>query len=203
MRLWLSGCASVSESRPHRGSDKKPRDIVVLKTLRLKPTNAKKTKTNAGQCLQLNFKHFYSVTKNQDHCIKSWAILLTSQKQISYSRVTDACCRPTSVQRTNNFSSRDRELWPVTLTFELDLHRVTMNQDDKYLGQKAFSLFSADTDTYRTDCCAKLVGNYGRPLYFHAVVSIHLLLSIFFSSPNLSGRRLDVYHTSTHGVALV
>jgi len=31
------------------------------------------------------------------------------------------------------------------------------------------------------------------------------LLSIFylFSSPNLSGRRLDVHHTSTHGVALV
>jgi len=27
--------------------------------------------------------------------------------------------------------------------------------------------------------------------------------SIFFSSPNLSSRRLDVYHTSTHGVALV
>jgi len=28
-------------------------------------------------------------------------------------------------------------------------------------------------------------------------------LSFFFSSPNLSGHRLDVYHTSTHGVALV
>jgi len=28
-------------------------------------------------------------------------------------------------------------------------------------------------------------------------------LYFFFSSPNLSGRRLDVYHTSTHGVALV
>jgi len=27
--------------------------------------------------------------------------------------------------------------------------------------------------------------------------------SFFFSSPNLSGRKLDVYHTSTHGVALV
>ena len=26
---------------------------------------------------------------------------------------------------------------------------------------------------------------------------------LFFSSPNLSGWRLDVYHTSTHGVALV
>jgi len=36
-------------------------------------------------------------------------------------------------------------------------------------------------------------------LYFCPVVSS---LS-FFSSPNLSGRRLDVYHTSTHGVALV
>jgi len=30
-----------------------------------------------------------------------------------------------------------------------------------------------------------------------------LLSSSSFSSPNLSGRRLDVYHTSTHGVALV
>jgi len=26
---------------------------------------------------------------------------------------------------------------------------------------------------------------------------------LLFSSPNLSGRRVDVYHTSTHGVALV
>jgi len=34
-------------------------------------------------------------------------------------------------------------------------------------------------------------------IYFHAVVSS------FFSSPNLSSRRLDVYHTSIHGVALV
>ena len=31
----------------------------------------------------------------------------------------------------------------------------------------------------------------------------YLLLLLFFSSPNLSGHRLDVYHTSTHGVALV
>jgi len=31
-------------------------------------------------------------------------------------------------------------------------------------------------------------------------LSIYLL---FYSSSNLSGRRLDVYYTSTHGVALV
>ena len=36
---------------------------------------------------------------------------------------------------------------------------------------------------------------------FCPVVSIFYLL--LFSSPNLSGRRLDVYHTSTLGVALV
>ena len=44
------------------------------------------------------------------------------------------------------------------------------------------------------------------PLYFCPVVSFFLLLSsffLFFSSPNLSRRRLDVCHTSTHGVALV
>ena len=33
-------------------------------------------------------------------------------------------------------------------------------------------------------------------IYFHPVSS-------FFSSPNLSSRRLDVYHTSAHGVVLV
>jgi len=38
---------------------------------------------------------------------------------------------------------------------------------------------------------------------FHPVVSSFYFLLSFFSSPNLSGRRLDVYRTSTHGVALV
>ena len=40
----------------------------------------------------------------------------------------------------------------------------------------------------------------GGPLYFCPVVSFYLLSSIylsFFFSPNLSSRRLDVYHTST------
>ena len=39
---------------------------------------------------------------------------------------------------------------------------------------------------------------------FCPVFSIFLLLLLsFFSLSNLSGRRLDVYHTSTHGVVLV
>ena len=40
-------------------------------------------------------------------------------------------------------------------------------------------------------------------IYFHPVSFFFLFSSFFISSPNLSGRRLDVYHTSTHGVALV
>jgi len=32
---------------------------------------------------------------------------------------------------------------------------------------------------------------------------LYFFLLLFFSSPNLSGRKLDVYHTCTHSVALV
>jgi len=52
----------------------------------------------------------------------------------------------------------------------------------------------------------------GRPYIFmvalwnradHYIFILFLLSFFFFSSPNLSGRRLDVYHTLAHGVALV
>jgi len=42
-------------------------------------------------------------------------------------------------------------------------------------------------------------GHYILALWFLLLI----LSSFFLSSPNLSRRRLDVYHTSTHGVALV
>ena len=53
-------------------------------------------------------------------------------------------------------------------------------------------------DTQISACCGHPM-EQGRTLYFHPVIYIFYL----FSSPNLSGRRLDVNHTSTHGVALV
>jgi len=60
----------------------------------------------------------------------------------------------------------------------------------------AKSTFSDDASL---ETASELLGYYGRPaLYFCPVVSF-----FFIFSPNLSGRRLDVYHTSTHGVALV
>jgi len=54
-----------------------------------------------------------------------------------------------------------------------------------------------------------IVACYGRPMewsrrYIFSSCGFFLFLSIFlFPSPNLSGRTLDVCHTSTHGVALV
>ena len=37
----------------------------------------------------------------------------------------------------------------------------------------------------------------------HYIFALWFLYIFFFSSPNLSRRRLDVYHTCTHGVALM
>jgi len=44
----------------------------------------------------------------------------------------------------------------------------------------------------------------GQTIYIFMLWFVLLSSSSFFnSSPNLSRRRLDVYHTSTHGVALL
>jgi len=53
-------------------------------------------------------------------------------------------------------------------------------------------------------CCVIMVALCNRADHYIFVLWF-LSSSIFFfySSPNLSGCRLDVYHTSTHGVALV
>ena len=57
----------------------------------------------------------------------------------------------------------------------------------------------ADADIIFIAALWNRAGHYIFDLWF-LLSSIFLLL---FSSPNLSRRRLDVYHTSTHGVALV
>jgi len=42
------------------------------------------------------------------------------------------------------------------------------------------------------------ISDYSRPMQFSSCGVFFLLLSFFFSSPNLSSHRLDVYHISTH-----
>ena len=48
-----------------------------------------------------------------------------------------------------------------------------------------------------------MVALCNRADHYIFILFLVLVLSSFFSSPNLSGRRLDVYHTLAHGVALV
>ena len=45
--------------------------------------------------------------------------------------------------------------------------------------------------------------NRGAIIFLPCGFFLSIFYISFFSSPNLSGHRLDVYHTSTHGVALV
>ena len=54
------------------------------------------------------------------------------------------------------------------------------------------------------DTCLIMAALCNRGAIIFLPCSFFLLLSSsFFSSPNLSGRRSDVCHTSTHGVAIV
>jgi len=83
-------------------------------------------------------------------------------------------------------------------------HLIHWVDEMRYLG-----LFIVRSHTFK--CCLNhtkrsLWSPYviGQTIIFLPCSFFLLLLSSFFiSSPNLSGRRLDVYHTSTHGVALV
>jgi len=52
-------------------------------------------------------------------------------------------------------------------------------------------------------CLAELMLIYGRPAWQMRTLYFRPLVTSFFSSLNLSRRRLDVCHTSTDGVALV
>jgi len=57
---------------------------------------------------------------------------------------------------------------------------------------------------YVTDCWSFLWSPYviGRTIYIF-ILFLSSFFFFFISSPNLSGPRLDVCHTSTHGLALV
>ena len=52
-------------------------------------------------------------------------------------------------------------------------------------------------------CAVIMVALCNRADHYIFILFLLLLLFPFFSSPNLSSRRLDVYHASAHGVVLV
>jgi len=55
----------------------------------------------------------------------------------------------------------------------------------------------------KNELCIFIAALCNRTGHYIFVLWFLLLSSIFFSSPNLSRRRLDVYNTSTHGMAVV
>jgi len=68
-----------------------------------------------------------------------------------------------------------------------------------------FTVQFFDSQTFFINVLSSLWSPYviGQTIIFLPCDFYLLLLSFFLSSPNLSRRTLDVYHTSTHGVALV
>jgi len=54
---------------------------------------------------------------------------------------------------------------------------------------------------FECSLCVIMAGVWNRA--GHYIFALWFLLSVLFSSPILSRRRLDVYHTSTHSVAIV
>ena len=76
----------------------------------------------------------------------------------------------------------------------------------KHQNQNRPSLFQAGCRRKRLNLALVFMATLCKrgPLYVCPVISFYLSIYLsFFSSPNLSGRRLAVYHTLTHGVALV
>ena len=71
--------------------------------------------------------------------------------------------------------------------------------------QHLLSVQHSEISSLDLTCNKKKSVFYGLPYVIGQTIYIFIMFlsSSFFSSPNLSGWRLDVCHTSTHGVALV
>ena len=81
-----------------------------------------------------------------------------------------------------------------------DVAEAVATRKDRFV--KRYELNTSDSARYVLFMAA-LWNRASRCIFALWFLSFFLLPFSFFSLPNLSGRRLDVYHTSTHGVALV
>jgi len=89
---------------------------------------------------------------------------------------------------------------PALFALEVEMHIMDGIHDALHPTIKIGSNIS---NLHEIWCCLYCLWSpygIGRPYIFSCCGLFFLLL---FSSPNLSGRRLDVYHTLAHGVALV
>jgi len=80
---------------------------------------------------------------------------------------------------------------------------VTLNDLEQHNGPY-FALFHRiRVRCRRKTIVAALWNRAGHHIFALWFLSFFLLFLLLFSSPNLSGRTVDVYNTSTNGVALV
>ena len=87
----------------------------------------------------------------------------------------------------------------VAYLLDLSLH-VKIDLAGPQQVRRLFHVFvTKSSQTYRSQLKLFMTALRNRCEHYIFV----LFLSFFFSSPNLSGRRLDIYHTSTHDVVLV
>ena len=69
--------------------------------------------------------------------------------------------------------------------------------------QFLFRLCDVRDNSQRAVVMVALWNRADRYIFILWFLSVLIFCLLLFSSPNLSGRTLDVYHTSTHGVAVV
>jgi len=88
---------------------------------------------------------------------------------------------------------------PTSFTLRMSTGADTRNVKHVNARRRAFTCVMLSA---ATTCTLIMVALWNRADHY---IFMLWLLSIFylFPSPNLSGCTLDVYHTSTHGVALV
>ena len=102
--------------------------------------------------------------------------------------------------------------FPLKSCFQVTCHLLSMNVSCARLSWHLVN-FWAHVQTYTVSYRTTIVGLI-RFLWSPYVIGQTIIFSCcglfffffflsFFSSPNLSSRRLDVYHTSAHGVVLV
>jgi len=157
-------------------------------------------------------------------CIVSWlhnwisvfSLLLTCLTSVNSRSPARAECCSMSFGRSFHTSSQQLALWSAftrtsVISGSVHMARITVGRRRlRSLCIYQDTMSHAHTPAILLVVKTRSFTSYGLPYGIGQAIIFSCcgfcLLSIyqsFFSSPNLSGRRLDVYHTSTHGVALV
>jgi len=137
---------------------------------------------SGGACIQYSLVELPRTIYRQQRKHKSAG----SQVRVETIQVSCVSCWTTRVRYA---SSYDQSL-SATATVAMTLRLV------KSIRNQMLHLIMRDPRTIIMAALWNRAGHYILPCGFY-------FFSLLFSSPNLSGRRLDVYHTFTHGVALV